>query len=209
MSIKNGTLIAIEGIDGSGKSTLANNLYKALSKKFEVVLTKEPGGSSIGKELRNIVQNKKLNPIAEFLLFAAERAQHFNDVIIPELNKNKIVISDRLNFSSAAYQGYGKKVNLKKIEEVNSWAMQGIKPDLIIYVKISPEITKQRILDRGLKLTKFEKEKTEFMQTVSNGFDDIFKNKENVLTLDGQLNQEELLKQCLNYLNKNRYNSKL
>src|SRR5438128_3339250 len=100
--LKKGILIAIEGIDGSGKSSLAKNLYQELlNQKYAVLLTKEPGGSPLGLQLRTIVQEKKVAVCAkaEFMLFATDRAQHLDQVIIHALDEGKIVISDRMTDS--------------------------------------------------------------------------------------------------------------
>src|SRR3972149_5899470 len=122
-------LITLEGIDGSGKSTLAKKMADTL---HNVVLTKEPGGSALGKKLREILQMQPvpITPIAEFLLFAADRAQHFDEVVIPALEQNKIVISDRMADSSLVYQGYGRGINMENIKLVNKWVMQDITPDI-------------------------------------------------------------------------------
>ncbi len=182
-----GILIAIEGIDGSGKSTFASGLAErlrnsliptTLAKNQEIILTKEPGGTPLGKQLREILQQQTtpLNPKAEFLLFAADRAQHFQDVIIPALNNNHIVISDRMHISSLVYQGYGRGLDLELLKTINSWAMNGYTPDLIFYLKIDEDTAKQRIMTRNKKLTSFEKEKESFMQALITGFDDLLIN---------------------------------
>ena len=205
--LKNGFLISIEGIDGSGKSTLAKNLYQYLiHKNLPAILTKEPGGTPFGQKIREIVQ-KKEEPIfdkAEYLLFAADRAEHFNKLIIPSLAENKIIISDRMADSSLAYQGYGRGLDIAILKQINSWAMNGIKPDLTIYVKTDIDTAIDRINKRNEALTAFEKRP--LMEKVAKGFDEIFKNREDVIILDGNNNLEELLKQAINsldrYLNK-------
>lgn len=193
--ITEGLLIAIEGIDGSGKSTLAHHLAHHLTQKnYPVLLTKEPGATPLGQHLRTLVQEKKIAifPVAEFLLFAADRAQHFAEHIIPALQNKKIVISDRMADSSIVYQGYGRGLNKSLIENVNTWAMQGIKPDVTIYVKVPASVALQRILKRNIALTSFEKEKQEFIDRLILGFDDLYKNKETVITIDGTKSEEEV-----------------
>lgn len=197
--LKKGFLISIEGIDGSGKSTLAKNIYQYLiNKNFQVILTREPGGTNFGLKVREIVQ-KKEEPIfdkAEYLLFSADRAEHFNKVIIPGLKANKIIISDRMADSSLAYQGYGRGLDIELIKQINNWAMNGIQPDLTIYVKIDIDTAISRINKRNETLTAFEKKP--LMEKVSKGFDEIFKNKNNVIILDGNQDQETLLKEAIN-----------
>ncbi|MFA5074664.1 MAG: dTMP kinase [Candidatus Babeliales bacterium] len=188
-------LISIEGIDGSGKSLLSLNLYKKfLEKKLDVVLTKEPGGTILGQKLRHILHEEKeyVCDLSEYLLFASDRAQHFAQVVIPALNQNKIVISDRMADSSLAYQGYGRGLDMEMIKSVNKWAMQNIEPDLTFYIKIDAKTAFDRIKKRNETLTSFEKEKLEFWNKVSTGFEQIFKNKKNVVALNGTLKPEEI-----------------
>lgn len=192
-------LIVIEGIDGSGKSTLAQGLTNALNQNnIPILLTKEPGGSKLGKKLREIVQHQPvpITPVAEFLLFAADRAQHFQEVIIPALQENKIVISDRMGDSSVVYQGYGRGIDIDMINKVNEWAMQGIKPNLIFYLKISPEIAMERLKQRK-KLSAFEQEQETFTKKLIHGFDEHFRNKKNVITLDGNQSPEQVTNQAV------------
>lgn len=195
--VKKPLYIVIEGIDGSGKSTLAKNIYASLASNYKTVLTKEPGGSQVGLQIRDIVQKQKLNPLTEFLLFAADRAQLFNELIETKLKDNYIVISDRSGFSSLAYQGYAKGLDKENINLVNKWATQNIIPDLIFYVEIDVATARARINQRAEELTQFEQEKTDFMEKVKLGFDEIFKNKDNVVILDGKLTQKELLEKSM------------
>lgn len=198
--LKKGILIAIEGIDGSGKSSLAKNLYQSLSKHYPVMLTKEPGGTPLGQYLRSIVQEKKIPvcPKAEFMLFATDRAQHFEQVIIPALNEGKIIISDRMADSSLVYQGYGRGLDKNAITMINEFVMNGIKPDITIFVKVSAHIATQRVLQRNAALTSFEKEKQEFVEKLIFGFDELYKNRENVIIVDGNQTQEQVTQEAIN-----------
>ena len=116
--LKHGILIAVEGIDGSGKSSFAKNLTEFFtSHDIATCLTKQPGGTPLGKQLRHILQTQSV-PLcskAEYLLFAADRAQHMHEVIAPALQEKKIVISDRLADSSIIYQGYGRGLEIPTI----------------------------------------------------------------------------------------------
>ena len=182
-----GMLISIEGIDGSGKSTLAHDLTDALTKKgASVILTKEPGGSLLGKKLRDILQTQEqpITGMAEFLLFAADRAQHFHEVILPQLCKGTIIISDRMADSSLVYQGYGRGLDLEMIIKINTWVMRNIVPDLTLYVKVDLACAISRIKQRKTQ-TAFEKEQDSFIKQLMYGFDTVFKNRDNVITLDG------------------------
>ncbi len=184
---KTGLLITLEGIDGSGKSTLAKYLVDALSKLGkQVILTKEPGGTALGKELRAILQTQK-NPVcdkAEFLLFAADRAQHFKELVVPALERGQLVISDRMADSSLAYQGFGRGLDRDMIKSINRWAMQDITPDLTIFLRLAPALALERTLGRREAPTAFEQEKLEFWQRVADGYETIFAGRKNVVTLD-------------------------
>ena len=196
-TLTRGILISVEGIDGSGKSTLANNLKKLLLKKeIPTLLTYEPGDSEIGKQLRSMLQERP-TPISdktEYLLYAADRAQHFENLIIPALKEKKMIISDRLHDSSVAYQGHGRGLDLELINKVNHWAMQGVEPDLTLYIQLPIEIAVDRLKKRKGRPTSIEQEKETFTKKVINGFETIFANRTNVLTLDGQQDQQMLAK---------------
>jgi len=213
MHTSKGFLIAIEGIDGSGKSSLVSNLAIALEqKKHTVIKTKEPGGTGLGLELRAILNKQRnsnnikdsISEKAEFLLFAADRAQHFKTLVIPALDKNHIVISDRTGDSSLAYQGYGRGLDRDMIQSINTWATENRKADLTIYIRIDAQTAYQRVISRNKNLTSFEAESLEFWKRVGNGFDEMYKKREDVLTLDGTKTQEELctisLQEVLNRL---------
>ncbi len=190
-----GMLISIEGIDGSGKSTLARHMSKQLhAYGCTVCNTKEPGGSSLGKLLRNILQHQPvaLMSRAEYLLFAADRAQHIEEVVKPALQSGAIVISDRMADSSLAYQGYGRGEDLAMINLINEWAMQNSKPDLTFYMKISPQEAISRLAKRR-SLTAFEKEQTGFVKRLIRGFDEIFRNRDNVIIIDGTLPPKQVV----------------
>lgn len=199
-----GFFITIEGIDGVGKTTLIQNLTTALKNTDQkIVITKEPGGSLLGKELRKMLnhQQEKLNGIAEFLLFAADRAQHFATVIAPALQENSIVISDRCSDSSLAYQGYGRGIDKEKISSINTWAMQNIVPDVVFYLKLDIHTATTRFLQRQKTLTTFEKESLEFWKRVIGGYEEIFANRSNVCTLDATQSPEMLAAQASDFLN--------
>ncbi len=187
-------LITIEGIDGTGKSTLAKMLYSQLKNDgHHVLLTKEPGGSALGKKLREILQSQPvpITPVAEFLLFAADRAQHFQDVVIPALEKNEIVISDRMADSSIVYQGFGRGIDIEMIKKVNAWVMQGIKPDLTLYVTVPLAVAMERLQTRK-KLTAFEKKQEERAQKLLSGFENLYKNRDDVITIDGAQSPDQV-----------------
>lgn len=200
ITLNKGLLIAIEGIDGSGKSTLAHNLSIELHKKYATLLTKEPGASALGQKIRSLVHSGDI-PIcgqASYLLFAADRAQHFAELIIPELAKKKLIISDRLSDSSLAYQGYGNRLDMTMIETINRWVMKDIKPDLTIFINISVEQALKRVHARGAA-TPFEKK--EFLERVAHGFSQIYQDRSDVIILNGMDTMASLTAQAYTHVN--------
>jgi dTMP kinase len=188
-----GIVIALEGIDGSGKSTLANNLFTLLQKKqFDVLLTREPGATALGKEIREIIQHQTI-PLcgqAQYLLFAADRAQHFAEVIIPHLQEKKLILSDRMADSSLAYQCYGNGLDLAMVRAINKWTMNGITPNITIFVRIPVAIALERAKNRGA-LSAYEKQEA-FLHKVADGFEELYKNRSDVIIVDGTQTQESL-----------------
>jgi dTMP kinase len=194
--LSQGILIAIEGIDGSGKSTLAHNISTALQKKnYDIVLTKEPGASPLGKEIRELILTKtaSFSPRAEYLLFAADRAQHFAEIIIPALEQKKLIISDRMADSSLAYQGYGNGLDLSMLRTINSWTMHAIIPTITIFVRVPVNLALERAKNRG-PLSEYEKREN-FLHAVAAGFEELYKNRNDVIIADGTQSPETVTQQ--------------
>jgi len=164
-----GVFVTFEGPEGSGKSTQAALLAETLrSRGFEVVLTAEPGGDEVAKEIRSIVLHSRgeIVPEAELLLYLASRAQHVRRIIIPALERGAVVISDRYADSSTAYQGYGRGIDLGILKTLNDFATSGLVPDLTILLDIPVEIG----LAREQEKTRFCAESMEFHNKVRDGF---------------------------------------
>jgi dTMP kinase len=141
---KNGVFICVEGLDASGKTTQSKLLVRNLQRKgFDAVYTTEPSHGRIGRLIRKhvLVGKNRSSAALEALLFAADRVDHSEREVIPLLQADKVVVTDRYLYSSLAYQG-ATGLDLKWIEEVNRWA---IKPDMTIYIDISPEIVLKRL----------------------------------------------------------------
>lgn len=132
--------IVFEGGDGAGKTTQAELLKKWLKTQgHEVVFTREPGGTILGKQIREIIlHGEKINAKTEALLYAADRAHHVHTKIRPALEEGKIVLSDRYVDSSIAYQGYGRQLGETVITDLNMWGMDGLTPDLVIVLDVDP-----------------------------------------------------------------------
>ncbi len=196
--LSKGFFISVEGLDGSGKSTLAHNLYQRLvAQGYPVMITREPGGTEMGYFIRNLLHADVGNAQAEFLLFAADRALHMQQFVIPYVNAGYIVISDRSADSSCAYQGYGRGLNVDTINEVNAWVMQGHYPDVVVYLDMPPEQVQTRIRQRGNEATSFEKEQLPFFQRVHRGFDAIFAQREAVVRIQAMQSEEVVAQQAV------------
>jgi dTMP kinase len=133
--------IVLEGVNGAGKTTQLKLLQEYLSLKGkEVICTREPGAGQLGGELRRIVLSGEypIDPVAELLLFEADRAQHVSGLIRPALKNGTFVISDRYYYSSEAFQGYGRGLDLQMVRSLNEIAIQGLRPDLCIILDLDP-----------------------------------------------------------------------
>ncbi|MBN0048745.1 dTMP kinase [Streptomyces actuosus] len=166
-----GFFIALEGGDGAGKSTQAEALAEWIrGKGHEVVLTREPGATPVGKRLRSIlldVSSAGLSHRAEALLYAADRAEHVDTVVRPALERGAVVISDRYIDSSVAYQGAGRDLSPTEIARINRWATDGLVPHLTVLLDVAPETARERFTEAPDRL---ESEPAEFHARVRSGF---------------------------------------
>ncbi|MER5371888.1 dTMP kinase [Streptomyces sp. NPDC002553] len=167
----NGFFIALEGGDGAGKSTQAEALAEWIrGKGHEVVLTREPGATPVGKRLRSIlldVSSAGLSHRAEALLYAADRAEHVDTVVRPALERGAVVITDRYIDSSVAYQGAGRDLSPTEIARISRWATDGLVPHLTVLLDVSPETARERFTEAPDRL---ESEPAEFHTRVRSGF---------------------------------------
>ncbi|GAA0930249.1 dTMP kinase [Streptomyces rhizosphaericus] len=166
-----GFFIVVEGGDGSGKSTQVEALAEWIrAKGHEVVVTREPGATAIGKRLRSIlldVSSAGISHRAEALLYAADRAEHVDTVVRPALERGAVVISDRYIDSSVAYQGAGRDLAATEIARISRWATNGLVPHLTVLLDVSPETARERFTEAPDRL---ESEPAEFHQRVRAGF---------------------------------------
>ena len=164
--------ITFEGGEGCGKSVQARVLYRRLSElAIPVVLTHEPGGTSLGKKLARWLkwaQDTGISPLAELLLFNTSRTQLVDEVIRPSLEKGKVVICDRYADSTTAYQSYGRGLDLEMVKAINNAATQGIKPNLTVLLDISVEKGLARKTKK--RQDRFERENIAFHQRVREGY---------------------------------------
>lgn len=187
--------ITFEGIEGCGKSTQSKLLYKhLLDSKRKSILTHEAGGSPFGKQIRDILINPKndISPMAEFLLFAADRTDH-TKFIRECLNKDYIVISDRYIDSSIAYQGYGKHIPIDFIKTINHVCTNNLIPDITFFLDITVEESLKRIYERSCELDRFESGDAEFFTRIYNGYKQIIASDPNrFIIIDGTLPEEKI-----------------
>ena len=157
----NGVFITFEGGEGSGKTTIANMIKETLTQEgYQVVLTREPGGTKISDKIREVIldkNNAEMSPMTEMLLYAASRAQHVEEVIIPAVNAGKIVICDRFVDSSIAYQGFGRNLG-DSVAKINGFAVGDCMPDITFLMKLDPRVGKNRIGSREQDRLELEKE---------------------------------------------------
>ena len=200
-----GFFITFEGLEGAGKSTQINKLKDYLTRKnLAVVCTREPGGTFIGDEIRDIlldVDNKDMDFKVEALLYAASRAQLVKNVISPALSNGKIVLSDRYIDSSLAYQAYGRELPLDIITEINRWAVSCLEPDLTFYLKLPAEEGLKRLSTRPSD--RIESEELSFHQRVENGYDELVQlHKDRYRIIDAMKSEQEVHKKIVEEIKK-------
>lgn len=171
---KSGLFISIEGGEGSGKTTLMNALESALHRQgVAVVRTREPGGSELGEKIRSLLLKKcdtSVSERAELLLFLAARAENVVGTITPALSEGKVVLCDRFNDSTVAYQGYARGLGVDEVEKLCDFATGGLDPDLTILLNLDPAIGRQRIHDCHKPCDRIESEKLHFHRLVHEGY---------------------------------------
>lgn len=196
-----GLFITLEGPDGSGKSTIIKLIGDYLSNKgMDFIMTREPGGTSIGEDIRHIVldnENTQMGKETEALLYAASRAQHVHEKIKPALEDGKLVLCDRFVLSSLAYQGVGRNLGIESVKKINDFALGGLYPDLILFFHIDPEITLKR-KTKDSSGDRLEKEGNEFHNRVYNGYMELLKlYPDNIKIIDASQSKEEVLKSSI------------
>ena len=194
-----GLFIALEGPDGSGKSTIIKLIGDYLSKKgIDFIITREPGGTLISEEIRDIILDNKnvgMSAETEALLYAASRGQHVHEKIIPSLEKGKLVLCDRFVLSSLAYQGKGRGLGIEEVKAINDFAIKGTYPDLILFFHVDPELTLKR-KTKKLGGDRLEQEGKDFHKTVYQGYMELLEMyPKNIKLIDARKSIEEVLSQ--------------
>jgi len=195
--------ITLEGMEGSGKSTLIQGVADRFrSQGYDVLITREPGDSSIGAKIRSMLLDVQSHPCveAELFLFLADRAQHVSEVIRPALERDSVVISDRYADSTIVYQGYGRGLDMNTLFVQNDFAIKRLWPDITFILDVPPLVGLERACKRnnaeGLSKSegRFEAEELAFHTRIRNGFLDWAKqNPQRCVVLDGLLRPDELV----------------
>ena len=195
-----GLFIVMEGPDGSGKTTQINLLKEYLEEAgYECLITREPGGTVIGEEVRQLILNpehKEMSPVTEMLLYAASRAQLVHEVIGPALEEGKIVISDRFVDSSIVYQGIARKLGISTVSAVNAPGIGIYRPDGIFFIDLSEEEGLRRKKEQK-NLDRMEQEGIDFHHMVSEGYRKVLSGRPEVMKIDGGRSIDTIQKKIL------------
>ena len=198
-----GLFIVMEGPDGSGKTTQINLLKEYLEEAgYECLITREPGGTVIGEEVRQLILNpeyKEMSPVTEMLLYAASRAQLVHEVIGPALEEGKIVISDRFVDSSIVYQGIARNLGISTVSAVNAPGIGIYRPDGIFFIDLS-EAEGLRRKKEQKKLDRMEQEGIDFHHMVSEGYRKVLSGRPEVMKIDGGKSIDTIQKKIRNHV---------
>ena len=193
--------ITFEGGEGAGKSTAIKRIVEKLtSEGYEIVLTREPGGTPIAEEIRNVILDKKntaMDPRTEALLYAASRRQHLVEKVIPALREGKLVLCDRFIDSSLAYQGGAREIGIDNVYNMNLFATEGMLPDLTILFDIKPEVGLARIAANSQReVNRLDVEKLAFHNKVRDSFHELAKRfPERFVIIDASKSPDEVFEE--------------
>ncbi|SIN94844.1 dTMP kinase [Carnobacterium alterfunditum] len=199
-----GIFITIEGPDGAGKTSVIKELIPMLVKTVqqEIVATREPGGSRIAEEIRELIlnpENTEMDIRTEALLYAAGRRQHLIEKIIPALEAGKVVICDRFVDSSLAYQGVARGIGVSEVAKINQFATENLSPDLTLYLDIEAHLGLERINQNkeNRQFDRLDQETLEFHEKVRSAYLDIAKEQsERVVQIDASQELEKVVEEC-------------
>lgn len=199
-----GAFFCLEGIEGAGKSTLINNVSNLLNEhNLQTVITREPGGTELGKRIRELLlENTETNisPLSELLLFFADRVQHLNEVILPGIENGKIVLSDRFYYSTISYQCYGRGLERKVCDSLIEVSLDNFRANGVILIDLPVKVGLERAKNRAT-LDRFENEDLEFHERIRRGFLELAsEDKERFLIIDGTVQKEEMAKLSLDFI---------
>lgn len=201
--MKAGVLITFEGGEGAGKTTLIEGIIRELVAAGRKVLkTREPGGTGLGEQIREMLLHHKgpVSPYAELCLFLASRAQHVAEVIGPAVKEGKVVLCDRFNDSSVAYQGMARGLGMEKVGQMCEFVCHGVKPDLTLYLDIDPEVGLKRAA-QSREQDRIEAETIAFHRKIREAYLLIHKKEPKRFKLiDANLSPEQVLRQAMDLI---------
>lgn len=208
--LKKGILVVFEGGECSGKGTIQKKCFEYFSSKYETVKMREPGSAPVSEGIRELLLNHpkmNISPMTELMLYEAARAQFVEDNLKPALQECKLVLCDRFYYSTIAYQGFGRAIDLKKIETLNSIAAQGIKPDIVFIFDVPYEEAMRRLKNSWKQKDRIEQEPKDFHEKVREGYLYIAKTCPEAVLIDATLNIKTIAKEIIgkieNYISKN------
>ena len=170
--------ITFEGPEGSGKTTVIQQVAEKLKNEYNIILTREPGGVKTGEQIREVLlEGDTMDDRTEALLFAASRREHLVGKVIPALNTGKVVLCDRYIDSSLAYQGYARGIGIEEVKSINEFAINGLYPDITIYLDVSVEVGRERILKNHRDQNRLDQEDVKFHEKVVEGYKKIIHNE--------------------------------
>lgn len=200
-----GKFIAFEGSDGSGKSTVLSKVREYLEENnISYIITREPGGTKIGEQIRDILinnDNTEMDDKTEALLFAAARAQSVEEKLKKELEQKELVISDRYVLSSLAYQGYARGLGVEGVRSINDFATSKLKPDYTFFLDVDPITVLERKKSQ-VEADRLEEEGNNFHEKVYIGYKKLIENEKNLIVIDASKPIEEVVEQTIKNIKK-------
>lgn len=203
-----GKFISFEGPDGSGKTSVIKRVeqhFRDLG--YDVLVTREPGGIRISEKIRDVihdVRHKEMDPRTEALLYAASRSQHLHQKILPALDAGKLVLCDRYVDSSLAYQGYGRHLGFDEVLAINMFAIDGVFPDLTIFVDVRPEVGLKRVFSTDdREKNRLDLEPLDFHREIYHGYQELIKRyPDRIRPINGELDQETVAQEAIEIISK-------
>tara|TARA_R110002050_G_scaffold283239_3_gene431484 strand:- start:1783 stop:2448 length:666 start_codon:yes stop_codon:yes gene_type:complete len=197
-----GFMVVFDGSNGAGKTTVIKSVENYLvSKGFDVVLTREPGGTPIGEKIRDVIldpSTPEMSFMTELMLFGAGRAQHIQEKIIPALEKGKIVLSDRFDAATFSFQHFARGIDLDTIIKINNLALNGFSPSMNIILDLEPSEGLKRVRSRGEGLDRLEDENSDFLIKARNGYlTQAAQSPEKFTVVDAAQSKEKVLEEVI------------
>jgi dTMP kinase len=197
---KMSAFITFEGPEGSGKTTIMQAVADKLQQDYKIVMTREPGGVKTGEKIRELLlDGDAMDERTEALLFAASRREHLVGKVMPALENGNIVLCDRYIDSSLAYQGYARGIGISEVKSINEFAIDNMYPDVTIYLDVSVEVGRQRIVENQRVQNRLDLESVNFHEKVVEGYKKIIHNEsERFIIIDAEKSIDEVVTDTYN-----------